>query len=156
MAKSELTPREIRRLLNKATPAPWGFVLIGDDSGAGSGAVARPAANLGPKMITADRIEGLAENDALLISFAPQAFEELLRWREIALYLADCHAATAEYEGRMSRTSKSSKKRMQLICSHAAEMIRGGSPVPSYHMSYESDEPVLKRLDEAAKDPTHE
>jgi len=46
-------------------------------------------------------------------------------WKAIALYLADCHAATADGEGMLSRTSKGSRKRFRDICLIAQHMITG-------------------------------
>jgi len=66
-------------------------------------------------------------------------------WKAIALYLADCHAATAQHEGSMSRTSKSSKDRFISICEKAAGMIRNQDNMR--HLA--SQESVLARLDSA-------
>lgn len=50
------------------------------------------------------------------------------RWREIALYLANCHAATAESDGQLSKTSAYSKRRLASICNHAADALDGKMP----------------------------
>lgn len=47
-------------------------------------------------------------------------------WQGVALYLADCHAATAEHDGNLSSTSKSRRGRLGLICERAAQAIKGG------------------------------
>lgn len=47
-------------------------------------------------------------------------------WRRIALWLADCHAATAEYDGRLKSTSGARRNRFAEICRRAAGMIRYG------------------------------
>lgn len=44
-------------------------------------------------------------------------------WRGIAAYLASCHAATAEYDGQLSGTSKARKKRYAQICEKAAQAM---------------------------------
>lgn len=47
-------------------------------------------------------------------------------WRKIAIYMAECNAATAEYDGRLKRTSKHSRGRMASICEKGAEMVKHG------------------------------
>lgn len=51
-------------------------------------------------------------------------------WKAVAIYLADCHAATAEADGSMSGVSKSRKKRYASICALAAEALQGGFSRP--------------------------
>ncbi len=46
-------------------------------------------------------------------------------WIAVSDYLGACHAATAEYEGELSSTSKSRKRRYALICETAAKALRG-------------------------------
>lgn len=46
-------------------------------------------------------------------------------WMRVAAYLASCHAATAEGEGQLSRTSKASRARLKSICESAAQMMAG-------------------------------
>lgn len=48
-------------------------------------------------------------------------------WKSIALYLADCHAATAEYDGALSSTSKTRRERFASICEKALAAIRSGA-----------------------------
>lgn len=64
-------------------------------------------------------------------------------WKQIALYLADCHAATAEYDGQLASVSRSRKNRLVSICHTAAEQIRGRD----YNRARTEDD-VLRRLDE--------
>ena len=52
--------------------------------------------------------------------------QERDNWRDIALHLADLHAGTAEYDGMLSKTSLSSKKRFMGICRVAKESIAAG------------------------------
>jgi hypothetical protein len=55
--------------------------------------------------------------------------EERNYWRNVACYLASCHAATAEHDGLMSTTSKSRRKRFAAICktcSKALQPEKGG------------------------------
>lgn len=47
-------------------------------------------------------------------------------WKEIALWLADCHAATASYLGSIKSISKAEKNRHAQICDRAEQMIRFG------------------------------
>ena len=44
-------------------------------------------------------------------------------WKNVAVWLADCHAGTMEVEGRMSKTSKRSRERFRKICENAASML---------------------------------
>lgn len=46
-------------------------------------------------------------------------------WRELAAYLASCHAATAEGLAHLSRTSKYERKRHADICAMAATGLEG-------------------------------
>ena len=46
-------------------------------------------------------------------------------WRMVAIYFADCHAATAEYEGHLKSTSKSRRERYASICEAADKALRG-------------------------------
>lgn len=43
-------------------------------------------------------------------------------WKSLALWLADCHAATTEYDGNLRSTSAARRRRLQDICAktHAA------------------------------------
>lgn len=76
-------------------------------------------------------------------------------YQKIAIYLADCHAATATYDGMLRSTSKSRRKRFALICERAIGMLRSGhyagpaKPIAdiSQSMAY-----VIRRLEEAVKE----
>ena len=46
-------------------------------------------------------------------------------WRMVACYLADCHAATAEYDGHLKGISKARRTRYASICHTAAQALRG-------------------------------
>jgi hypothetical protein len=72
-------------------------------------------------------------------------------YKAIALYLADVHAATAEYDGRLKSTSKSRRERLQRICESAKAMFEGTTtpPAPVVRDGYE--ERVMARLERAAK-----
>jgi hypothetical protein len=39
-------------------------------------------------------------------------------WKRLALYLASCHAATAEYDGSLTSTSKTRRDRLVSIWSY--------------------------------------
>lgn len=45
-------------------------------------------------------------------------------WKAIALYLAYCHAATAEYDGVLKSCSKSRRDRLAAICEKTMDLIR--------------------------------
>jgi 8-oxo-dGTP diphosphatase len=65
----------------------------------------------------------------------------------IALALADFHAATAESEGMMSRTSKSSKARFHSICKKALGMLESGTTAPYLKRDYaRNKDAILDRL----------
>ncbi len=53
--------------------------------------------------------------------------EDILFWKNLALYLADCHAATFFHEGSLKSCSKSSRARFKLICERALNAIEGGA-----------------------------
>jgi mutator protein MutT len=68
----------------------------------------------------------------------------------IALALADFHAATAESEGMMSRTSKSSKTRFYSICKKAAGMLESGTTAPYLKRDYARNKnAIIERLHNA-------
>jgi hypothetical protein len=46
-------------------------------------------------------------------------------WQKLAAYLAECHAATAESDGQLSRVSKYTRGRYASICESAAAGMRG-------------------------------
>jgi hypothetical protein len=73
---------------------------------------------------------------------------EAERWKAIAFYLADCHAATAEHEGALSRTRRSSRLRFRSICEKAIFFLSGN--YPRDHCESESGQArILERLKEA-------
>jgi hypothetical protein len=69
-------------------------------------------------------------------------------WRNCAAYLASVHAANAEYDGRLSTTSKSRKKRFASICNVAAQMMR---PFGWNESKRADPEDSRQRCEEAAK-----
>lgn len=46
-------------------------------------------------------------------------------WRDAAVYLADCHAATAESASLRKSTGKGERGRLHAICRAAATLLRG-------------------------------
>lgn len=70
-------------------------------------------------------------------------------WRTVAIYLADCHAATAEHDGQLSGISKSRRERYASICEKANEALRGH--LSSIHSGRVLEE-AIKRCAEAAAD----
>lgn len=87
-----------------------------------------------------NKMAGLA-----LIEYAPQMAE----WRSIALWLADCHAGTATYDGKLSTTSKARRERFKTICRDAAKMLVTRTFFG--HRNESNLEGVIERLNEAAK-----
>ena len=53
-------------------------------------------------------------------------------WKGIALFLAECHAATALYDGRLKSCSKYRRDRLNRICKKAAECIESGKSPKEY------------------------
>lgn len=72
--------------------------------------------------------------------------KEVDRWKAIALYLADAHAATAEQEAITKSVSQSRKKRHFDICLRAVNMIESHE-VP-IHSAHRSQGDILERLRE--------
>jgi hypothetical protein len=60
---------------------------------------------------------------------------EIKRWKRIAVYLASCHAATAEYDGQLRGTSRSRKNRYSSLCEKAAKYLKGIEDPPIYFPS---------------------
>lgn len=67
-------------------------------------------------------------------------------WKDIALYLASCHAATAEYDGHLKGTSKSRRNRYRDICTTALRAISSGTLVDARP---QSEQDVVRRLQDA-------
>jgi hypothetical protein len=63
------------------------------------------------------------------------AEQEAAHWKSIALYLADCHAATAY--GLPKSTGKSARARFKNICESALKMIEGTEMPPSLRRGLE-------------------
>lgn len=82
-----------------------------------------------------------------------EAYQNLLKerdyWKYTAEYLADCHAASAEVEGRLSRASKSSKKRFKSICLKASALL-SVEDTPPYSV-HRSRNHIIDRLKRAAE-----
>lgn len=67
---------------------------------------------------------------------------ELDRWKRIATYLADCHAATAEIVQARKSSSKYDRGRSRSICETAARYLSGDDP----GMRGRDTDRVLERL----------
>lgn len=52
--------------------------------------------------------------------------QHIENWKAIAVYLADCHAATAGYDGELKSTSNSRRERFAAICNTAEMSLRCG------------------------------
>lgn len=70
-------------------------------------------------------------------------------WRTVACYLADCHAATAEYDGSMKSLSKSRRDRYAAICEKANEALRGH--LSGIHSGRSLEEATKRCADAAAR-----
>ena len=66
--------------------------------------------------------------DGKTLSMEEQLFvakKEAERWKGVALYLLDCHAATAGYDGQLKSVSKSRKKRFASILEKGIALVEG-------------------------------
>jgi hypothetical protein len=78
---------------------------------------------------------------------------EVKRWKAIAAYLADCHAATAQEAAFTKKYSKCDRKRHASICRNAADMMKTGhlTCISSRRCSSEDGvKEIIARCDEAA------
>lgn len=80
---------------------------------------------------------------------------EVRHWKQIAGYLADCHAATAEDDGRMKSISKSRAGRFRSICQRAENLLRGREFVP-YHVARAEPDEYLKDVVKRCADAQQE
>lgn len=55
-------------------------------------------------------------------------------WKAVAVYLADCHAATAEHEGRLKSTPQRWKKRFASISRLAAGLLSADPTALTFSM----------------------
>jgi len=85
-----------------------------------------------------------------LIQEVIQLRESHKGWKKAALYLADCHAATAYSIGTRKSTSKHEKSRHMSICKKAAEMIRAGGFFQWQHPC--DEDRVAQRCEESVKE----
>lgn len=69
-------------------------------------------------------------------------------WKTVALYLADCHAATATYDGALKSTSKSRRERFSAICAKALSFFeRTNTP----YTRTDDEARIVARLRDAVK-----
>lgn len=88
--------------------------------------------------------EGIPTLNAIAKHYGHDEYTELQRerdyWRDVAAYLASCHAATAEYDGGLRNVSKSRRLRFASICNKAAEaMTAHGWQAEYYHRTTTSE-----------------
>jgi hypothetical protein len=69
-------------------------------------------------------------------------------WRDVACYLADCHAATAGYDGDLKSVSRARKERFASIANTAGQALLGNF---SKRSNVRAPEEVAKRCIEAAE-----
>lgn len=79
---------------------------------------------------------------------------EVKRWKVVAAYLAECHAATLS--SLPKSTSKSERKRQIKLCRKAAAMLEGKEEPPSYMLRDALIDLAVKRCLEAANSAEHE
>jgi hypothetical protein len=71
---------------------------------------------------------------------------ELDNWKRIALYLADCHAATAEDMAERKSGSKSDRDRFASICENAISLLK--DPTMIRHLPRVL---IVEQIDEVSK-----
>ena len=62
----------------------------------------------------------------------PDLTRELDYWRGLAIYLADCHAATAEREGTLSSCSASRRDRFVNLLASCRDGLNGNGTTRTY------------------------
>jgi hypothetical protein len=70
------------------------------------------------------------------------------RWQRVATYLADCHAASGEFDGMKKSVPRQRALRLASICDTAAKMLRGEYVEGRYGRDANA---VLERLDDVSK-----
>lgn len=74
---------------------------------------------------------------------------ELDFWKNLAIHLADCHAATAQYDGTLKSCSKSRRERFAAICDETATAIEHMYYMPRHERSPKD---VMERCKDAVKE----
>ena len=69
-------------------------------------------------------------------------------WKNLALYLAECHAATAEHEALLASASNSFKRRQAMICRKAYQVINGDMNLSQPYI-YEDSNDTSQRCQKA-------
>jgi hypothetical protein len=78
--------------------------------------------------------------------------KELEQWKSVALYLADCHAATAAHAASVKSTPKSSRERLREICERALAMVNREQTAPVCTQASDYAEYVRRSLVNAIAD----
>ena len=146
------TIAELRRLDGVATKGSWtaddGF-LADPDEILLTEACADEAYTRFVNAADADLVAAVRNALPALLDAAERGLREAERWRNLALYLAECMAATAEYDGGLKATSASRRNRLRMICEKAARGIRGELIVSRAP----SEEDTLRRLESIGGSP---
>jgi hypothetical protein len=72
------------------------------------------------------------DTNAQAVNMEMDLRRELEYWRNVACYLAECHAATAEYDGSLKKTSGTQRSRYASICEKAADAMKPFRMSPAY------------------------
>lgn len=72
--------------------------------------------------------------------------KELDNWKRVALYLADCHAATAVDMADRKSGSKSDRDRFASICEKAVSLLEDPTCVTNPYLPYANLEELPKRV----------
>ena len=95
--------------------------------------------------------------DGKTLSVEEQLFlakKEAERWKNIAVYLLDCHAATAGYDGQLKSVAKSRKERFASILEEGIALFEGTKMPrngPVWGVPTSCEERVLERSRNAIK-----
>lgn len=93
--------------------------------------------------------------DGKILSLEEQLFvakQEAKRWKDIALYFLDCHAATAGYDGQLKSVAKSRKLRFASILEKGISLVEGKEMPRTEPGAWDGHNPqdrVLKRCQNA-------
>jgi hypothetical protein len=85
-----------------------------------------------------------------LIALVRKAMQEIDYWKYVAAYMAECHAATAEYDGNLRSMSKSRRNRLATICKKAVRFMRREA-VPTWADRQRPIEDTIERCEKAAQ-----
>ena len=84
-----------------------------------------------------------------LLALVQEAMREIDYWKYAAAYMAECHAATAEYDGNLKSVSRFRRNRLATICKKAFRFMKRDM-IPTWADKQRPIEDTIKRCEEAA------